>query len=163
MKHSILLLLTVILAASCSNKTVDKLFTHYKKDESVIAATIPGWLVEKGLHFALKQESIEELHDVQKVVRNIKKLRLLVSSDMVESAPVKNLSANLRKEKYELFGMVNNRDAKVNIWIQENSGRVKDVFLYVKSDEYVVLLQVKGDIDMNALEKVDVNKLNQKA
>ncbi len=159
MKNIILLLFTIILFGSCSSKTVDNLFTHYKQDNEVVAATLPGWLVEKGLSMAFSSNTDEEgLAMFKNVIKDVDKLRVLVSTDAKPNPELKNLSQNLTKEKYELYGMVNHKDTKFNLWVKEKKKNVKDVFLFINSDDNVVLLHLKGEIDMDALQKINLNK-----
>lgn len=159
LRHCLGLLAALFLLSSCSNQTVDRLFTHYKKDDSAIAATLPGWLVEKGLSLAFKQEGPEALAQFRDVVKDIKKVRVLVSKNKAENHLVKSLSKNMVREKYELFTMVRHQDSNINLWVRENKTVAKDIFVFIQSDDNVVLLQVKGEIDMSSVEKIDINQV----
>ena len=35
---------------------------------------------------------------------------------------------------------------------------IQDIFLHIADDDRIILVQVKGDIDMDALEKIDLDK-----
>ena len=159
MKQLILILGSLLFLASCSKRPVDKLFTHYKQDDKVIAATLPGWLVEKGLKMAFDDaDDAESLNAFKSVIKDVDKLRVLISTDTKPNPQIENLTKNMESAKYELYGMVNNKDNKINLWVKEKKDLVKDVFVFITNDDNVVLLQLKGDIDMNALQKVDLNK-----
>ena len=145
-----------ILMTSCHRNTVNRLFTEYKKDDKVIAATVPGWMVEKGLNLAFKDDSIS-METFNKVVHDIDKLRVLVSSDVNPDRKHRNISTSMEKSNYENYAMVNYPEAKFNLWVKEKKNKVRDIFLYVTTEENVVLLQIKGDINMDELEKVQIN------
>jgi hypothetical protein len=146
----------IVSLASCQRSTVDSLFSKYKKDDNVIAATLTGWLVERGLSMALKNDE-EAKNTLDKVVNNIKKVRVLVSMDNKSDRPLKDISSKMREGNYQMFAMVNHPEGKFNLWIKEKENKVRDIFLYINSDENIVLLQVKGDINMDVLEKVNLN------
>lgn len=159
MKYLIIICSTIILFASCSSKTVDKLFTHYKQDDKVIAATLPGWLVEKGLRMAIKNSNNEEdIAAFKSIIKDVDKLRVLVSTDIKPNPELSSLSKNMEKDDYELYGMVNNKDSKINLWVKEKKNKVKDVFLFINSEDNIVLMHLKGEINMDALQKVDLSK-----
>ena len=92
-----------------------------------------------------------------KVVHDIDKLRVLVSSDVNPDRKHRNISTSMEKSNYENYAMVNYPEAKFNLWVKEKKNKVRDIFLYVTTEENVVLLQIKGDINMDELEKVQIN------
>ena len=160
MKYIVSLAFTLILLSSCQRSPVDRLFSKYKSEDNSFAATLPGWLIEKGISAAFDENDDAQLASFESVVTNIKKIRVLVGKDpQTNKQEIRNMNDALTKAKYELYGMVNSKGTNLNFWVKEKKERIRDVFLFINGDDKVVLLQVKGDIDMAALEKIDLNNI----
>ena len=145
-----------MLMTSCHRNTVNRLFTEYKKDDNVIAATVPGWMVKKGLDLAFDDDE-ESMEIFNSVVQNVEKLRVLVSSDINPDRKHKNIVQSMEKANYENYAMVSHPEANFNLWVKEKNNKVKDIFLYVTTEDNVVLLQIKGDLNMDELQKIQLD------
>ena len=91
------------------------MFTHYKKQDAAFAATLPGWLVERGLKMAFAETDDTAIKDIRSVVKNIDKIRVLVSDNNISKIiPYRTVKSELQNDQYELFGMVNSKGTNLN-------------------------------------------------
>jgi hypothetical protein len=159
MMRLLIVFILAMLMTSCHRNGVNRLFTEYKKDDNVIVVTVPGWMVEKGLNLAFEDDE-ESMIIFKSIVQNVQKLRVLVSSDVNPDRKHKNITHSMDKANYDNYAMFNHPEANFNLWVKEKNNKVKDIFLYVTTEDNVVLLQIKGDLNMDELQKIQLDPIN---
>ena len=173
MRFQFLTLFTsILLLSSCNRNPINKIFDDAKKHDQVFALTIPGWMVHKGMDFALRNDDVSnEIKNLNEVTGGIKKIRLLVNTDNSD-AFTKEITAkvnDLSNKHFEPYVMVKSHEANVSMYTKESKDRLKDLFFYVNGQKESAILHVKTDIKISDFEKLsasfkkkDNNEINQK-
>ncbi len=143
---------TILFFISCSNKAVDQIFTHYKKQDIEFAATIPGWAIRAGLRVAKNYSEDDTFKDINKIIEKIYKVRLLVTDKNTIKDSYQFVHSNLTKDRFELYGKVKSNQTYFDLWVKEKNDKIQDIFLYVNDNTDLVLVQIKGRINLKALE-----------
>lgn len=161
MKNTITFLLLIFLTSSCSRNPVNKLFDDMKKDDRVVAFTLPGWMINKAFGFALKGDEIpnDELSKLQSVVGDLKKIRVCVNnkpSQITKNSLSKGIK-DLDKDGYDVYAMVRNETNSYSFHVQEKKDVVKGLLFQINTTDNVALIYLDTEISKSTFEKINLN------
>lgn len=146
-----------------AQKSVNTLFEDMKDDDRSFALKLPGWILNTGLKYALSGEDNETLNLFKD---KIKQVRVLVNEH--PTIDVKQLIANftskVAKDNLELYASVRSDGNIVNVYVEENKDRIRNLFFLINGNENVVLLHLKTDILLTDFQKANFtfNNKNKK-
>lgn len=161
MKILISTFLLVFMLSSCSRNPVNKLFDDMKKDDRVVALTLPGWMINKAFGLALMSEDLpnDEINKLQNVAGDLKKIRVCVNnkpSQLRRDALTKGIK-KLDNRGYEVYAMARNENNSYSFHVQENKEIIKGLLFQINSKDNVALIYMEAEISKSTFEKMNLN------
>lgn len=153
MKNTILvLLLTIIMlpmtthAQRSVNRFIDK---YYAKDD-VTTVELSGPLLKMVAKFADKKGGT-------KILSSISKLQVMAMNGQnhVKKADYQKFKDRVVRDKFEQLMYVRNGKTEVNFYVREKKNAISNVLVIVKEEDNFILLNVKGKLKFEDLQKLD--------
>ncbi|MBK8387868.1 MAG: DUF4252 domain-containing protein [Saprospiraceae bacterium] len=169
MKNTIYLLafIATFIFSSCNRNPINKIFDTAKKEDNVVAVTLPGWMIKKGVSMAMKNDTVvNDVNTLNTIAGAIKKVRVLVKSHSSEAftADMNKQVDNLSSKNFDTYAFIKSDENKVTVYGKEDKDKLKDLFFYVNGDENMAILHLKTDISIADFQKLNLsfNKDKQK-
>ena len=142
------------------NVSPDKFINAIKKEDSAFAFTVPGWLIRSGGRIAMNDDDMDyrEREMIGELTSHIKKLRFVVSETLPQNFEQKlqGLRNYMDKHNYESLIAVRDEGSNVNLWARFDGDIIERLVIAVIGDgEETAVFNIKSDLDMNSLKKMD--------
>lgn len=154
------MIFSALVLSSCSRNPINKIFDDAKKEDNILALSLPGWMVQKGVKLAMKDEKVgSDVNEINTVAGAIKKVRVLVkSNNTVEFTSKMNKSvADLSSKNFETYAMIKSGDTNVTVYGKEKKNTLEDLFFYVNGDDNLAILHLKTKISIADFEKLNLS------
>ncbi len=151
----ILLLLAMPVFLVAQNRSINKFYRSHKKDVGAINVSVPGWLLKLSAGIAKKHVD-EEMRAGLKYVKHIKKLKVLVIEEgsTVSNEEARQFIKQIKGKGMEDLLMINDKETKVNIMMREKKDVIRNLFIFVRDDDELVMVSMKTKIKME-----DINNM----
>jgi hypothetical protein len=161
MKNIFAIIVLASILTSCSRNPVNKLFDEMKKDDRVVAFTLPGWMVNKAFGFAMKDDEMpnEELNKLQSIAADLKKIRVCVNNkpnQQTRDAITKGIKG-LDNQGYDVFALVKNETNSYSFHVQEKKDVIKGLLFQINTTDNVALIYLDSEISKSTFEKINFN------
>lgn len=155
MKNYIAVLLLSIFALNgfAQNLSASQLYKKYKRQEQVTSFTLPGFATKVGSWFVDADDA-----EIKFVLKKIKSVKFAIAEQVESKKGLMKLnkwSANdLDPDIYESLMTIQDGKDEIQFLINEDSNNIKELVLFVKGDEDLVMMIIKGKFKME-----DINKM----
>jgi|GEM_PF-2725336 len=154
MKTKKLILITALslFTFSLAAQNANQVFKELKRSDAFYGFTVPGFLIHMGSWF-VDNDTDPELKALLKRINGVRvAFREDYNSCEVNDYTYLNEVGNrLNASVYEELMTVNDGEDNIEIRINEDDGRVKELVLFGHSDEDAFYLLVKGDFHMSEI------------
>lgn len=142
-----IMLLATLFSTSYGQKSIDALFDRYAGKDGFVTVTLNGDL--------LKLACILDDDDGKKIAGKITEIRVLAQED--SETKVDNfydlVIRDINTRDYEEFMRVKESDQDLRMLVRTEGKRFKE-FLLIAGGEDNVIVQVKGDLSLDDVEKI---------
>ncbi len=143
-------------------RSLNRFINKNKTSDNALAITVPGWLFDAA-SFSAKyiddNESKDEIKDILKIAKKIKRIRLLVVNNEeggFNPKHVQKLRKGLKRERFEELLTVHSEDADVQFMIKEKRNSIRNVTAFIKVEDTVVLLTLSGKFKYSDFKKMKI-------
>ncbi|MCP4121626.1 MAG: DUF4252 domain-containing protein [Bacteroidetes bacterium] len=156
MKLILSLVMAVMLSLSASaGDGFDKLYTKYSATEGITSINLSESIIKIASKFLGDEDQ-----EAKEVLNDIESIKLLTSEGTANAKLVSEAKGLLKSEGYEDLIRVNEGDEYVRIMVKESNEIIKDIIVYVESQDEFVFINITGDIDPEkvgkALQTLDI-------
>ncbi|NQX92656.1 MAG: DUF4252 domain-containing protein [Flavobacteriales bacterium] len=151
-KYMMALFLGLIGTASFAQQNaMDRYFGQYAANDDYSHVTITGKMFEMMTHVEVQTEEEQEIKDALEGIAGIE----IVMSDSVEIARAEYTKAiNLIKSPFESLMTIDDKDAKVEFFINEKNGVVTELLIIGNIDEGFGIVDIWGNIDLKSIHNI---------
>jgi Domain of unknown function (DUF4252) len=161
----LILLMVLPVLAEAQSPSIRQFYRQHKKDQGMINATLPGWIIKLGVGIARPFVDDEEARIALDLARKVGKTRFMVSEDecYISQGQYMKLLAGVKKDGFEPLIQVRDEGENVTILSREKKGMLRNLLIMVRSDDSFVLLSLKTKIKPDDLAKMinDILKLKK--
>ncbi|NNE14990.1 MAG: DUF4252 domain-containing protein [Saprospiraceae bacterium] len=157
---TILIFFLFISSSFSQSLSPDKFINKIKKEDSAFAFTVPGWLIRAASGFATRDLEDKERRIVQELTSHIKKLRFVVAETLPDNfdETFSSLKSYMSKNNYESLIQVRDEGNNVNLWAKFDDDIIKRLVISVIGEEESVVLNIKSNLNMAVLERMEFFK-----
>lgn len=152
-----------MILTSCSRSPVNKFIDTYNQDQGTFSFTVPSWMVKAGARATFSDFNDEkDSEGFAAIAKSLGKIRFLTAKEgVIPTDAVKNLIIESKNNDYEEYVTVRDKGKIVNVMVQQDQDRVKNLVLLVSGEEEVVIALIEADITIQELEQAQIS-WNQK-
>ncbi|NAS29464.1 DUF4252 domain-containing protein [Flavobacteriaceae bacterium R38] len=143
MKRIICLSLVSLFAFSCATKTPYKEFKKENRKAADISIGMPAFLV----HLFVPNEDVREFKEI---VSGIRRYHVMVVSENIEQID-DTFDDLVENPDYEKLFYYREDGTKIDFYTYNKKNKIKEVVLKVKDGDDLVIVNMQGNIKLNAL------------
>ena len=152
MKNIITVLLIAFLLPLTTNaqRSVNRFIDKYYNKENVTTVELSGFLLKVAAKFVDEDEGKD-------IIASINRLQVMVmdGTNHVTKDALKNFKSKVVKDDFEELMVIRDGSTTVDFYIKEENGVIKNILLLVNDDEEFVMLNLKGKLKFEDLQKLD--------
>lgn len=149
LKIFILLAMIPFFLGAQSN-VVNDFYEDFKGNSRAMSFEFGDWMLK-----TVSQNSDDK--EVQAILENITKVRLLLADDVITKSDSKQLINGMHKDNFSDLIQIREKGNNVQCLVKESGDFITDVVLLVTSDSDVILLNIMGKLTYDDLRKLDLD------
>jgi Domain of unknown function (DUF4252) len=144
----LIMLMILPLLAEAQSPSIRQFYRNHKRDNGMINATLPGWVVKLGVGIARPFVDDEQAHIALDLARKVGKTRFMVSEDEchISQGQYMKLLAGVKKDGFETLIEFREDGENVSILCKEKRGMFRNLLIIVREEHSFVLLSLKTRI-----------------
>lgn len=143
--------LFISLGTFAQSESVEDFAKEHLRSEDTKMSFSGSWLKLA----ALAADTDEEKQDLIQLGDEVKWLELYhfdKDKSGISRADFRSLQSSLAKEKFEEYMSVQNSDSDIQLVMKEKGGLIDGMVVLIDSDDGLLLMDLKGKIDLNNLQ-----------
>lgn len=152
MKNTIIVLLLafVLPLTSSAQRSINHFIDKYYDKENVTTVELSGFVLKMAAKFVDEDEGKE-------IIASISRLQVLVmeGQNHVTKKDLNIFKTKIRKDNFEELMSVRSGSTSIDFFIKEENGVIKNILLLVSDKEEFVLLNLRGKLKFEDIQKLD--------